>query len=286
MRRINRLKDIRDARSFDVVLVNRDLLGGKVFYEKRLFCSNSRVIFDFDDVIFLGQKEAHIGWICRNAAWVTAGNAYLAQFASRFTDRITVLPTVLEVDRYRVKEHVHADEPPWVGWCGSDRSIRETLFPFAGMFAELQRRLGFEFVIITKPKPELPDSGLHWHYVEWSEDIETELAFHMDIGVMPLIPDEFQKGKCGCKILQYMAAGIPAVASPVGVNTHLINHGRGGFLAETAGDWYRALRRLMSDHSLRREFGSSGRTYVEREYALKVWLPLLLELLERVSGHV
>jgi len=283
LRRLNRFRDIYDASSFDVVFVNRDLLEGNVRYEKLLLRRNSRVIFDFDDAIFLGGKAAHIQWICQNAAWVTAGNEYLAQFARPLTKRVTVLPTVVEVNKYLLKQDLSGTGPFRVGWCGSDRSIEQTLFPYIEMFAHLQTRLGFEFVMMTKPKPVLPDSSLRWSYVEWSEAQETQIASYFDVGIMPLTNDEYQNGKCGCKILQYMAAGLPAVVSPVGINPKLVEHGERGFLADTEEEGFFALRTLMSDHVLRQKFGSAGRDFVEREYSLRVWLPVLLELLRRVS---
>jgi glycosyltransferase involved in cell wall biosynthesis len=284
LRRVNRLRDIYDASSFDVVFVNRDLLEGNVRYEKFLMRQNPRVIFDFDDAIFLDGKADHIGWICRNAAWVTAGNEYLAHFATRFTDKVTVLPTVVEAENYLLKQDFSNPGPFRIGWCGSDRSIEQTLFPYIEMFARLQTRLGFEFVVMTKPRPVLPASSLRWDYVEWSETDETRIASYFDVGIMPLTDEEYQKGKCGCKILQYMAAGLPAVVSPVGINSKLVEHGERGFLADTEEEWFVAIRTLMSDPILRQKFGLTGREFVEREYSLRVWVPVLLELLRRVSG--
>lgn len=285
IRRIHRLQDIRDSAFFDLVFVNRDLLGGKVWYEKRLLRTNPRVIFDFDDVIFLGHKAPHIEWICRHAAWVTAGNEHLAAFARRVTDTVTVLPTVVEVEKYAGKEHSPDRESIVVGWCGSDQSIRETLLPHVSMFSRLQSQLGFEFVIISKPRPVIPDCGLKWTYVEWSEAVERQMAGYIDIGVMPLVDDEFQKGKCGLKLLQYMAAGIPAVASPVGVNSQIIQHGERGFLAATESEWFSAMRVLMADHRLREQFGRAGRIHCETYYSVRAWLPVLLELFEKVASR-
>ena len=138
---------------------------------------------------------------------------------------------------------------------------------------------------MTKPRPVLPASSLRWDYVEWSEADETRIASYFDVGIMPLTDEEYQKGKCGCKILQYMAAGLPAVVSPVGINSKLVEHGERGFLADTEEEWFVALRTLMSDPILRQKFGSTGREFVEREYSLRGWLPVLLKLLERVSKY-
>lgn len=283
IRRLSRLRDIHDASSYDVVFVNRDLLAGDLRYEQLLVRKNPRVVFDFDDAIFLGEKAKHIGWICKNAAWVIAGNSYLADFARRFTDRVTVVPTVVETDRYLMQDAPSSNGPFRVGWCGSNRSIEETLFPYLGMLARLQKRLGFEFVIISSPRPLLPGSDLRWTYVEWDEQVETLLAIFFDIGIMPLVDNEFQRGKCACKLLQYLAAGLPVIASPVGVNRGIVDRGRCGFLARSERDWHQAIQRLMADPLLRREFGSNGRNLVEKEYSLEVWLPVLLDRLEEVA---
>lgn len=253
-------------------------------YEQRLFRANRRVVFDFDDAIFTGNRASHIRWVCRHAAWVTAGNEYLAQFARQVTDRVTMLPTVVEVEKYALHQHHPSGRPIHVGWCGSSHSIQETLYPYLVMFARLQARLGFDFVIISRPKPRLPDCGLKWTYVEWSEELESRIAAHIDIGLMPLIDNEFQKGKCGLKILQYMAAGVPAIASPVGINSRLIQHGERGLLATTEAEWFSAIEMLMSDHRLRQDLGHAGRAYCDQHYSLKRWLPVLLHLLEEVSS--
>ena len=283
LRRAARLRDIAHASRYDAVLVSRDLLAGKVRYEQRLLRRNPRVVFDFDDAIFLGGKRPHAEWTCRNAAWVTAGSEVLARFARGVTERVTVLPTVIEVERYRQIRPLPAASPVRVGWCGSDLSIRQTLVPFLPVLARLQRALGFDFVVVTRPRPELAEPGLRWRFVEWSEDVETMLASHLDVGIMPLADTELERGKCGCKLLQYMASGLPAVASPVGVNTHLLGQER-GFLATTEEEWGEAFSALAACPDLRERLGAAGRRFVEREYSLTVWLPVLLAVLAGVAA--
>ena len=284
VQRLSRARDVRAAAGFDAVLVNRDLLGINLVFEKRLLAQNPRVIFDFDDAIFLGEKAAHVEWMCRHAAWVTAGNDHLAAFARRFTDRVTVLPTVVDVGSYAAADPATDAQPLRVGWCGSDLSIRQTLYPYLDMLARLQARFGFAFVIMSKPKPELPKCGLRWCFVPWSPDAERHLAAHMDIGVMPLVDDEFQRGKCGAKILQYMAAGIPAVASPIGVNTRIIQHGHNGYLAGSEVEWAMAIDTLLRSQQQRAAIGQAGRASCAREYSLERWFPVLLHLLESVAA--
>jgi glycosyltransferase involved in cell wall biosynthesis len=284
VRRWNRQRDIRDAARFDVVLVNRDLHRGQLKWERRLFATNPRVVFDFDDAIYLGAtKHAHIAWICRHAAWVTAGNALLADFARQFTPRVTLLPTVVDAARYEI--HVAPDDaakPVRVGWLGSDLSIRQTLYPHWEMFGRLQRALGFDFVICSAPRPEPPSDAVRWRYLEWSPRNEEQIGRHLDVGVMPLVDDEYQRGKCGLKLLQYMAAGLPVVASPIGVNRELVQPDN-GFLAASESDWHAALQALR-EPAARVARGRAGRARCARDFALERWTETLQEILARVAA--
>jgi glycosyltransferase involved in cell wall biosynthesis len=282
--RLSRARDLHDAAAHEVVLVNRDLLGINLVCEKRLLVRNPRVVFDFDDAIYLGDKAAHVEWMCRHAAWVTAGNHQLADFARRFTDRLSVLPTVVDVERYVLAPPATAVRPVRVGWCGSDFSIRGTLFPYLDMLARLQAQLEFTFIIISKPKPAVPNCGLRWEFVEWSETAETQLGLYMDIGIMPLLDTPYQRAKCGLKLLQYMAAGIPAVASPVGVNTQIVQNGKTGYLAGSEAEWSNAIATLMRSSQQRSGFGQAGRAYCERQYSLRRWVPVIVEILESVAA--
>lgn len=288
LRRVNRRRDIDDSSGFDCVLLNRDLLEGRREHEDRLFLRNARVIFDFDDAIYLGSKAEHVGSTCARAAWVVVGNETLATFARRYTSRVTVIPTAIDVERYL---SAVADGKPRadmsrvrVGWLGSHLSIEQTLFPHVPMLAELQSCVDFELVVMTRPRPALPASHLRWRYVEWSPQAETRIADHFDIGIMPLVDDAYQRGKCGCKLLQYMAAGLPAIASPVGVNAELLGNGSRGCPAATADDWRAALKMLSRDPARRRELGTAGRRFVAERYSVRRWFPELLSIIERVSS--
>lgn len=279
----NRLRDVNSAGSFDVVFVNRDLAGRGLLFERRLLRRTTKVVFDFDDAIFCGPNEAAVAWMCRKAAWVLPGNEYLAAFARRHTDRVTIMPTVIDTRRYVVRAEARPSNAVRVGWSGSDQSIRAALFPYLPLLEELQCRLGFDFVIISNSRPSLPVARLRWRFIPWRAEEEGELAQSMDIGLMPLVDDAFQRGKCGLKLLQYMAAGLPTIASPVGVNTEITIPGETGFLARTGEEWASALDALVRSPSLRSTMGRAGRKRCEEDYSLSRWLPELLRIFERVS---
>jgi len=283
VRRLNRWLDVAAAARCNVVMVHRDLLGQGMDCERLMQWVNPRIIYDLDDALFLGKAEVKIRWLCEHAAWVLAGNEYLAEWCRGVAKNVTVLPTVVDTDRYVLPVREWPIGRPRVGWCGSPGSIRETLFPFVDMFARLQARLGFEFVVMTRPRPELPPCNLRWSYAEWSEEAERRLGDHMDIGVMPLVDNAFQQGKCGLKVLLYMAMGLPAVASPVGVNTRIVRHGETGFLADGEDEWEWAIGELMDASELRRRVRVRARADCEERYSVRAWLPVLLDVLDRVS---
>jgi hypothetical protein len=280
----NRWKDVRTAGKYDVVFVNRDLAGGDLFFEQMLLRANPRVVFDFDDAVHLSNDERAVGWMCRHAAWVTPGNRTLADFAARHTDRITTIPTVIDTDKYVVRSEYSGSGPLRVGWSGSDLSIRSSLFPFLPLLAKLQQRLDFELVVISNSMPTLPVCGLRWRFEPWRAEDEGQLAQQMDIGLMPLEDTPFNRGKCGLKLLQYMAAGLPTLASPVGVNSEIVIEGRTGHLCRHEKEWTAALAGLLESPSRRAEMGAEGRNRCVKAYSIRRWLPEYLGVLDRASA--
>lgn len=281
----NRWMETGAVGDFDVVFVNRDLAGGGNFFERRLLAQNPRVVFDFDDAIYIGRNEHAIAWMCSNASWVTPGNEYLAEWVRRHTPHVTVIPTVVDTETYVAGDCGSSDRTVRLGWSGSDQSIAAVLYPRLAMLAELQREFAFRFVIISNTPPKLPVRDLKFTFYPWSADAEGRMGQLMDIGLMPLQDDEFQRGKCGLKLLQYMAAGIPAIASPVGVNSSIVADGKTGFLASSPAQWRTAIAELVSQPRLRTNMGRAGRQRCEQHYSVRRWLPELQRILLQ-AGHV
>lgn len=280
----HRLADIKAAAGADVVWANRDLLAGQPRYEALLQVRNPHVVFDVDDAVWLTDKAGHFPAAVAGAAWVLAGNETLAAEARRHSERVSVLPTVIETDRYRVAAPRDPSRPLRLGWCGSRLSIEQTLFPLLPLLARLQPTLGFELVVMSWPRPRLPASGLRWRYVAWSPERETRLGDYFDVGLMPLQDTPFQRAKCGCKLLQYLACGLPAVATPLGVN-ETIAAGSGAVLTpRDERGWEEALGRLYEERETLPARGAAGRAWCEREMSLQRWLPELRRVLDRVAG--
>ncbi len=276
----NRWRDVASAGDFDAVFVNRDLAGRGRFFEQRLIARNPNVVFDFDDAIFLSDNEPAVAWMCSRATWVTPGNAYLAAWVGRHTNRYTVIPTVIDTDLYQARP-LPGGPLPRVGWSGSDQSIGPTLFAFLPMLAEIQRSVPFELVVITNTRPRIDLPDLRWSFLPWSELEEVASLLTLDVGLMPLQDTEFQRGKCGLKALQYMATGRPVLASPVGVNAEIVEHGKTGYHASTDGEWAEGLRALLASDARRAQMGAAGRRRCEEGYSVRRWLPTLSDVLRR-----
>jgi glycosyltransferase involved in cell wall biosynthesis len=278
LRRANLLRDFISAGKYDAVVIGRELPHLIDF----LRTLNPRLIFDLDDAIYLGSSRKAVAKLASQAKVVVAGNSTLADAASAWSDRVRIIPTVVDPSAYRQAPAEPNGGPLRVGWIGSDYSVRETLFPHLEMLSALQNEIGFEFVIVSGPRPILPNSTMRCRFVAWSPAVETEIAALFDVGIMPLLDDPSQRAKCGAKLIQYMAAGLPVIASPIGVNRSIVTPSLNGFLAADSEGWRSALRELAADAALRRRLGAAGRARVEADYSIDRWLPVWLELLEDV----
>jgi glycosyltransferase involved in cell wall biosynthesis len=166
-----------------------------------------------------------------------------------------------------------------IGWIGSPATQKYLLdirHALAQVCAEHNARL-----LLIGANAQMVDAlaGIPVERVEWSEDTEAATIARMDIGIMPLIDGPWERGKCGYKLIQYMASGLPVVASPVGVNVDIVRQGENGYLAADDAAWADALQRLVKDASLRQRMGSAGREQVEREYSLAAQAPRLAAVL-------
>jgi glycosyltransferase involved in cell wall biosynthesis len=209
---------------------------------------------------------------------VTVGNGYLAERArSAGAGRVEFIPTVIDLDRYpETPPEDRAGGPPRVVWIGSPSSCRY-LNLLRDPLMQLRKRIEFKLRIIGGTAPDLP--GVDIEAVPWSEETEVASLRECQIGVMPLFDSPWERGKCGYKLIQYMACGLPVVASPVGVNREIVRAGENGLLAGTTGEWVEVLDRLLANRDLRHEMGRAGRKRVEEEYCTQRVAPRLLELL-------
>lgn len=202
---------------------------------------------------------------------VFAGNAYLASFAKRYHLNVKIVPTTLDTERYQVRDYANSDNSPvCIGWTGSFTTLKhlEQAVPF---LTELFRKYGnkLRFKMIADMPSAIDQFPLE--FCKWSKEKEVEDLMDIDIGIMPLPDDDWARGKCGFKGLQYMAVGIPSVMSPVGVNTEIINDGVNGFLASGSNEWIQKLSLLIESAELRKKVGAEGRKTVVERFSYEAW---------------
>jgi len=267
------------ARKYDYVFVHREAapLGPPVFEWFLAKVLRKKVIYDFDDAIWISNAAAGKAAVLLKAAWkvgtlmkytykVSGGNDYLCDFArSKGAQRVVRIPTVVDTEhRYNVTKPQEKSHPA-IGWTGSHSTLKylNELMP---VLQRLQEKHRFTFIVIADKQPELPLAD--WQFLHWNSQTEIEDLLKIDIGVMPLLHDPWSEGKCGFKIIQYLSLGIPAVASPVGVNGKIVDDGQNGFLCATAGDWETALERLLTDAALRKKMGAEGQEKMVQQYSI------------------
>lgn len=281
-----RLADVLWPGSADVIFVYREAaLLGPAWIEW-LLALRRPLVFDFDDAIYLSDTSQANAWtrrlkpvtkvetICRVARHVTVGNEFLASFAEDRAREVTVVPSTIDTDFYQVRPRAR-NPVPVIGWTGSVTTARY-LAVLAPMLRRLRAKWEFELRIIGA-KIEL--GGLAVRCVPWRGASEPEDLREMDIGLMPLPDDEWARGKCGMKALQYMGLGIPPVVSPVGVNASIVRDGINGFHARTHEEWIDRIGLLLEDEALRRRLGQEARKTVEESYSARGHAPRLAQIL-------
>ena len=294
---MGRVQALLSSRNFDLLWIEKEALPWlPAWFEKMLLPSNVPYVLDYDDAVFhyydkhgnpvieallAGKHPA----LMRNAALVVAGNAYLAEFARQAgAPHVEIVPTVIDLARYPSPrpKWVDDDASPCIGWIGQ-RSTALFLAPYAPLFERLSSDGLARFASIGIDAQAL---GLPMSSIPWTGHTEVASIASFDIGIMPLVNGSFERGKCGYKLIQYMACGLPVVASPVGVNQEIVEHGVNGFLAETLEQWEQALQMLLADPELRQRMGQAGRQKVERQYCIQVTARILVALLKDAAKAV
>lgn len=250
-----------------------------------------RYVVDYDDAIFHNYDQ-HRFWlvrkilakkidvVMRHSALVTAGNDYLAQRArDAGAKNIEVIPTVVDVDRYFFTPKTNTQNLV-VGWIGSP-ATQHYLFELTPVFKNLKKQFNVDFVAVGASQKGLENTPVNVE--QWTEEAEVSSIQKFDIGIMPLTDSLWERGKCGYKLIQYMACGVPVVGSSVGVNKQIIKHGENGFLVKKLLDWEFMLATLLKSEELRLHMGLQGRKQVENWYSVQVQALRLERLMREIA---
>jgi glycosyltransferase involved in cell wall biosynthesis len=278
-----------DIHGYDYVFVHREAspLGPPIFewIASRLW--RKKMIYDFDDAIWIENTSAEnkiasllkaawkVKYICMWSYKVSVGNDYLCNYARQYNNNVHLIPTCVDVEIMHNKVKQHQNNNVVVGWTGSHSTLfyLDELIP---VIQELQQELDFTFLVIANKDPQLPLKN--YMFTPWKEETEISDLLKMDVGVMPLTPDRWSEGKCGFKLIQYLSLGIPAVASPIGVNSKIVVDNENGFIATNRDEWKNAIRTLVSNIELRKRMGAAGREKIISEYSIQAHKDNFLKL--------
>jgi glycosyltransferase involved in cell wall biosynthesis len=287
-----RWTELDSVRDFDLVYVFREAaLMGPAWFERKIARSGVPMIFDFDDAVFVSYKSPSNGYlsylkfagktaeIVRLSSHVMAGNPYLADYSGKFNKNVTIIPTTIDTDKYLPVPKKGSKGTLTIGWSGSFSTIQH-LDTVRDVIQELSREESIRLRVIGTPTYDIP--GVEVDTLQWRSETETQDLSPIDIGIMPLPDDQWSKGKCGLKALQYMALGIPTICSPVGVNSIIIQDGVNGLLADAKEEWIEKLKLLIHSSEVRKRIGDAGRRTVEEKYSSRVQVPRVFEIFESV----
>ncbi len=291
---LNRIRQCTGAKSYDLIWLEKELLPWlPAWMEGFLIHTGIPYVVDYDDAIFHRYDQSHnplvrvlmgksIGSIMKRAATVVVGNEYLANYARDFdVRRLEYLPSVVDLNRYSIAEKKSTAFR--IGWIGSPITA-----PYLDLIKdalnEVREQTGASIVLIgAGERNSLPVEGLE--ILPWSEESEVADLQSLDVGIMPLPDQPFERGKCGYKLVQYMACGLPTVASPVGANSSIVDPGKTGYLASSHEEWVQDLTALYKDDELRKNMGMAGRLKVEQGYSLQITAPKMLDILVEAASR-
>ena len=273
----------------DYVFIHREAapLGPPVLEWLLAKVFRKKIIYEYDDAIWIpgGEKMSFIKkWL--KATWkikyiikwsykVAGGNEFLCNYARQYNSSVFFIPTVVDTEHGHFKQRdQHSSNKIVVGWTGTHTTLHN-LEVIDGVIPELKKEIDFDVLIISN---KAPNWDFDFIYKEWELETEQDDLLKMHIGIMPLKQGPWFEGKCGFKLIQYQACGIPAVASPVGVNALITLHNKTGFIANSKEEWKIYLKKLITDASLRASMGKEGREHIEKNYSLDSLLPGFISL--------
>jgi glycosyltransferase involved in cell wall biosynthesis len=290
---VERTRQLVAAGSADVVILQRKLLS--VVQIGMLRSVAKRIVFDLDDALFhrdRDQEGRFVRWKLAARFWATmraadlviVGNDYLLRQAESHIDpaRIEIVPTCVDPSRYPLARHEAVGPDVRLAWIGQACTLQGMTGAGACLSAAGQRLPGLTLRLVCDTRIDV--DSLNVELCPWSVATEAADLAAADIGISWLADIPFNRGKCGLKVLQYMAAGLPVVANPIGVTPQLVIHGRTGYLASTPEEWAEAITRLAANPELRRQVGAAGRKLVEERYSVDAWSPRIAGLIYNMAA--
>ena len=275
---LKRWNEMRSYNQYDLIFVYREaFFTGSTYFERKIRASNAKLIFDFDDSIWLHDVSAgNKKWewlknsdktkqIIQYADLVFAGNQYLVDYTKKYNKNVKLVPTTIDTE-YHIGSEVEKSTI-CIGWTGSSTTLKyfeDSIPNLLKIKQKYNEKVIFKVIVDVEKK--YPELGIMT--TPWSLDTEIDELNKIDVGIMPLPDDQWTRGKCGFKGLQYMALEIPTIMSPIGVNNDIIEHGINGFLASSNQEWIDSLSQLIESETLRKKMGANARKTIEQKYSV------------------
>lgn len=285
---IKRFFLLNTLKRYDYIFVHREIFPtGPSILISWLVKKNPKVIYDFDDAIWLPNYAAsnkrfaflknytQVEQLCTKAYKISVGNHYLANYAQQFNANTVIIPTTIDTQNWHTGSIDYTTKTLVFGWTGT-HSTMKYLPELLPILDELQQRYSFKLLIISDKHPDFEREYVQ--YLPWSKASEIKDLKQMHIGLMPLHDDQWSRGKCGFKALQYMSMGMPAIVSPVGVNAEIVDHGINGFVALNDDEWKNALEHFLLHPTALKNMGVNAKAKIESHYSVNALTPKFLSL--------
>jgi glycosyltransferase involved in cell wall biosynthesis len=290
---IRRVRELWRARKADVLFVQREamMFGPPIVEWLAINLHDCPMVLDLDDATYVSYKSPTYGRLGSMLKWfsktddlirwsrlVTCGNREIAAYVKSKGRQAVVIPTVVDMESFRPLSDRRADKVPVIGWIGTHSTFAyvKTIFP---VLEHLAREHRFRLRLVGTGEDNVAIPGVQIENLPWSLNLEIVHFQSLDIGIYPIVEDNWSVGKSCFKAVQYMAVGIPFVVSPVGACQEIAELNQTHFVARTADEWYAHLSRLLQDADLRLQIGEAGRRYAEKHYSIEVLVPRLAEAL-------
>jgi glycosyltransferase involved in cell wall biosynthesis len=272
---------------FDVVFIDREIFDDETTQmEERFRECCGKLVIDLDDAVFL-RHPAKFDLLLKMADLVVCGNRFLMEKAALLNQQLLHIPTCVDMGDYTMRRPSVDGARPVVGWMGTTGNLK-----YLEVVAEALRRVAsevdFELRVVVPdvaPLQQTDLEGVNFVHDPWDPANEVDQLKGMDIGLMPLFPNqEWDIYKCGLKLIQYLSVGVPGIAAPVGVNSEIIDGNQNGYVAQETEEWVTALRALLKSPALRKRMGARGRQTVTDKYSIQANYPVMRDALLRLTG--
>jgi glycosyltransferase involved in cell wall biosynthesis len=285
-----RIKDLKSANDYDIIFIQREtFIAGTTYFERKYAKSKAKIVYDFDDAIWMldiSDANRKLSFlkdpsktkkIIALSDHILAGNQYLANYASQFNASVQIIPTVVDTDYFKTSNN-KPNSRVTIGWSGSQTTAKH-FYEAQNWLPKIVAKYGDRIRVMAICERDLKMQGVNIEMVAWNREKEVSALDHIDIGIMPLPDDEWSKGKCGFKGIQYMSMSKACVMSPVGVNPEIVDHGKNAFLAANDQEWFEIVSELVENAELRKQIGAAGRATIEKRYSVNAVKNQLLSAL-------